>query len=85
MARFRRTKKQTAIMEIIINVHELGSKISIEALQEALPYGKEVTTQAIRSSLRYLEVHGFIEADRKRLRTYYGPTKKAYDYFRTSL
>ena len=81
---FRRTKKQTAIIGIILAAADHGALTSLEVLRVGLPHGMKVSKQAIRSSLKFLQDHGYVESVKAGTYTLYKPTPKAYTEFRSS-
>jgi predicted transcriptional regulator len=85
MPEFRRTTKQTAIVEVILAIADAGREASLEEIRTGVEHGKAVSKQAIRSSLRYLAEHGFITSRREGLYTFYTPTLQAYATFRRSV
>ena len=84
MREFRRTKKQLAIIEVLLKHADAGRESTMEMLRADLPHGMKVTPQAIRSSLKYLAEHGYVDSHRPGLFTLYRPTPATYTAFRSS-
>lgn len=70
-------------MDVILAAADAGRLTSMEELRDKLDYGKVVSKQAIRSSLKYLQFYGFVESEKSGLFTLYKPTPQAYSTFRS--
>ena len=83
MSVFKKTKKQTEIMELLLKAADAGKMMGFEDIREGLSYGKTVVHQSIRISLNFLFKHDMISRNRVGRFTYYIPTAKAYTEFRS--
>lgn len=83
MKRFAGTAKQQEIVNQVLDAMDAGVEIEFHALRGKLSYGMSVTKQALQSSIRYLEEHGFISRKYGHARKLYLlPTMLAYQVFR---